>query len=132
MNLILTRKDYLESGIFGTLKNEAGELLAVTLEHSYPGTPGLPWLPKLPYGTYVCKRGQHQLHSGPIETFEITGVPGHSGILFHCGNREDASEGCVLLGLMREGDAILSSREAFRGFLAAQAGLDSFTVTVCG
>ncbi len=123
----LTRIFYGESGVFGTLAfgpMQASPLY--TLEHSY----GDEWQPKLPPGSYICRRGRHQLHSGPIETFEVTGVPGHTGILFHYGNTEDASEGCILLGTRREGDAVLNSRAAFREFMEVMFGLDEFTLEV--
>lgn len=134
MNLILKRTDYLPGGIFGVLLDEAGTLQAYTLEHAYQseGT----WQPKLPHGTYTCKRGQHALHSGPIETFEVTGVAGHSGILIHPGNTEEASEGCILVGSARTFNSdsrpmgLLESRAAFNRFLSLEAGQDEFILTV--
>ncbi len=136
MNLILKRNGFLPLGIFGDLRTETGDLLAVTLEHSYEEHIGADassetrWRPKLPAGIYTCKRGQHQLHSGPIETFEVTGVPGHSGILIHPGNTEAASEGCILVGDSRKDMTITGSRDAFQRFLNTQEGQDQFLLTV--
>lgn len=124
MNLKLIRKEFKDDGIFGVLITETGTVLAQTLEHSYDG------LPKLEPGNYTCVRGQHELHSGPIETFEITGVDGHKGILFHPGNTEADSEGCVLLGRSRQGDTIIHSREDFNAFLALQQNVRSFELVV--
>lgn len=126
----LTRTDYTPDGIFGTLTAQSGESWA-TLEHGYLQESEVPlYMPKLPNGTYTCKRGQHMLHSGPIETFEIENVPGHTGILLHPGNTENASEGCVLLGMHRVGDAITESRVAFGQLMNILSGLDEFNLTV--
>jgi hypothetical protein len=141
MNLKLTRFLSGSTGIFGKLLDDRGNPLMVTLEHAYPRVApddrhadgqAVVYDPKVPAGTYLCKRGHHQLHSGPIETFEVTGVPGHQGILFHCGNMQDASEGCVLLGMQRDAGMITHSRDAFTKFLGLQEGVDEFTLTVEG
>ncbi len=126
MDMQLFTVDCKETGISGDLAGEG--LLLVTLEHAYPDGRG--WAAKLPPGTYTCVRGQHQLHSGPIETFEVTGVPGHTGILFHIGNTQADSEGCILLGLRRGGDSIYESRKAFAQFMELQKDCDSFTLVV--
>lgn len=125
MDLKLIRKDCKEDGIFGVLLDEQGNQIAVTAEHAYNA------LPKLPQGVYTCKRGHHVLHSGPVETFEVLDVPGHSGILLHVGNYpQKDSDGCILLGEERVGDMITNSRETFEKFLQLQSGVDSFMLTV--
>lgn len=131
MNLILSRMRQRKSGCFGQLETENGTLICYTLEHAYPDRDL--WMPKVPVGTYPCIRGTHQLDHAPepFETFEITEVPGHSGILFHCGNMEDDSAGCVLLGLVQGPDKILQSRKAFNQFMKLQAGVNEFTLVVC-
>jgi hypothetical protein len=50
----------------------------------------------IPPGHYRCRRSVWQKTGTP--TFEITGVPGRSRILFHWGNTEENVEGCVYLG----------------------------------
>jgi hypothetical protein len=94
-------------------------------------------VPKIPTGTYECLRGVHQLaptaispKPQPFETFEITGVEGHSGLLFHTGNFSEDSRGCVLLSLGRNEKMLINSREGFERFMQAQAGCDNFTLTV--
>ena len=126
MNLLLKRIDFTPDGIFGELQDESGKALYSTLEHSYA------CMVKVPVGTYTCQRGTHQLdHSPkPFETFEIIDVPGHSGILFHVGNYNADSDGCVLLGLRREGSMLVGSRLAFDGFMGLQKGIDQFTLIV--
>lgn len=139
MNLTLKRNHFQANGIFGQLLNEKGEHVAFTLEHAYgsDAEPGI-WQPKVPAGAYACMRGEHQLHSGPIETFEVTGVTGHQGILIHPGNTEDSSEGCILVGIGRiftaEGQGqpsgLTQSRDAFKQFMDIQAGADEFQLVV--
>ncbi len=135
--MILSRHDYLPTGIFGTLfDNSLGSnFLLMTLEHSYfPASKFVPltFTPKVPPGVYVCKRGIHQLENAiPFETFEITGVPDHTGILFHCGNKNDDSKGCVLLGMARQDDlSILQSRLAFQKFMAQLEGVNQFELNI--
>lgn len=122
--MILTRSRFDSAGIFGELTQDDGTHVAYTLEHSYN------MKPKLPNGQFKCILGEHRLHSGPIETYEITGVPGHSGILFHPGNSEGDSEGCVLLGTAIAGDTLTQSKAAFESFIKLLAGAESFDLTV--
>ena len=130
MNLMLSRNQTGKDGVFGELTAETGMHVAVTLEHAFQDDRG-GYGPKLLPGTYTCVRGTHQLKRGPaFETFEITGVPSHSGILFHCGNCNDDSEGCVLLGKEIWHEMITKSRETFATFMALQAGADEFLLVV--
>ncbi len=74
----------------------------------------------------------HRLHgmTEDFETFEIRGVPGHTGILFHWGNYNQDSDGCVLLGSARNGDMIVNSREEFANFMELQKGINNFELVV--
>lgn len=137
MSLKLIRKKYLSCGIFGELIFEKNNFNLITLEHSYPvlaegeiNTSS--FAPKLPIGTYLCIRGKHQLdHSKvPFETFEVTKVPNHSGILFHVGNWNKNSDGCILVGLFPGPDCILRSHDAFEFLMLYMKGVDSFNLTV--
>lgn len=125
MRFVLTRKDFTPDGIFSELTDDRGKLSLVTLEHSFDNKP------KLYDGTFTCVRGIHQLdHGGPFETFEITGVQGHTGILFHIGNYNKDSDGCVLLGMDRNDTMIEHSAIAFSKFIALTEGLQTFTLVV--
>ena len=131
--MILTRYKACSEGIFGELSIGEDRHVACTLEHAYEAVDAdgvVHWSPKLPDGEYTCVFGDHMLHSGPIKTFEITGVPGHQGILFHSGNTEGDSEGCVLLGTTVQGNSILESKKALGVFLGIQLGLQQFSLTV--
>ena len=68
----------------------------------------LPWLDNkqdiscIPLGTYTCKRTiDRKMHSGKVipVTYEVTGVPDRSGILFHRGNTTQDTRGCILVGM---------------------------------
>lgn len=133
MNLSLKRRNYRPDGIFSALYDDSGKLIAVTLEHAY--CTDLYYEPKIPAGTFLCVRGTHSLHNGiPFETFEVTGVPGHTGLLFHAGNFDADSEGCILVGeaIAQKGSAemITNSRATLDKFLALQSGINQFTLTV--
>jgi Family of unknown function (DUF5675) len=124
-NMKLQRTRYTADGIFGWLLDSSGNGTAHTLEHSYD------LKPKLPAGTYKCVRGKHQLHGGiPFETFEVTGVAGHSGILFHVGNYNKDSDGCILLGAGTLPGMITNSRLAFALFMDSLRGINEFTLEV--
>jgi hypothetical protein len=133
MDLTLKRNDYTPEGIFSTLTDESGAVIAITLDHAYDSGHGDgSYQPKLRPGTYSCIRGTHRLHNmtHDFETFEITGVKGHTNILFHAGNFNKDSDGCVLLGNERHGDMIMNSKVTFSYFMSLQEGVDQFTLTV--
>ncbi|TSA53230.1 MAG: hypothetical protein D4R44_04045 [Actinobacteria bacterium] len=129
--MLLRRTHFNSDGILGVLLDAYNDQLAVTLEHSYEGKP------KLPAGVYQCQRGMHRLHTNPnqsFETFEVLKVPGHDGILFHAGNWQKDSDGCILLGRVctnsSEGCMITQSQVTFARFMEEMAGIDSFELTV--
>jgi hypothetical protein len=68
-------------------------------------------------------------------TFEIKGVPNFNGIpvtgvLFHWGNYDKDSEGCVLMGSSETPTMITNSRQTWADFMKDLDGIDSFTLTV--
>jgi hypothetical protein len=134
MNITLKRREFLSQGIFGDYFDETGKHVCVTLEHAYL-QPGGSYAPKLPKGVYLCVRGIHTLHDGvPFETFEITNVPGHSGMLIHKGNYNNDSDGCTLVG-QSEVDSngvemITNSRVTFANFMKLQTGISQFLLEV--
>ncbi len=132
MNLRLERRLYRADGIFSDLKDESGKVIAVTLEHSYDNKP------KIPNGTFTCKRGQHRLHgmTNAFTTFEITGIAGHDNLLFHWGNYNKDSDGCVLVGksvaFVAGSKMITQSRITFDQLMQSELSIDSFQLTVTG
>lgn len=134
MNITLKRREFLEQGIFGDYYDELGLHILVTLEHAYVQPDGT-YKPKLPMGEYECVRGTHSLHNGvPFETFEITNVPGHTGMLIHPGNYNNDSKGCTLVGEAEVDsngvEMITNSKKTFEGFMKLQTDVDTFKLTV--
>lgn len=129
MTLRLRRIEFREDGIFSELYDPNGKILAHTLEHSYD------LKPKLYDGTFTCVRGMHKLHNNvPFQTFMIAGVTGHTGILFHVGNWNADSDGCVLLGAgiaqSSKGQMVTGSITTFTEFMTLLQGLDQFELIV--
>lgn len=136
MDLFLKRKEFRKDGIFSELFDSNHVLIACTLEHAFTITHGEFFSPIIPNGEFVCVRGNHKLH-GMIEsfsTFEITGIVNHSNLLFHWGNYNKDSEGCILLGsrfsFNGSEEMIINSKLTFNNFLSIQENLDSFKLTV--
>lgn len=114
---------------YGVLLREDGVPFALTLER--------PWLDNqrsvscIPTGTYTAKR-----HVSPRfgETFWLQDVPGRSEILFHKGNIDDDSHGCILIGEqfnnVRSEPGITASKEGFAEFMATVRGLNEITVEI--
>jgi hypothetical protein len=136
MNLTLTRKLFRADGIFSELVDDQGKFVAMTLEHSY--SDGDFFRPKIPNGTFQCVRGIHQLHgmAEPFQTFEITGVVGHTDLLFHAGNFNQDSEGCILLGQTIADDGmaemVTNSKMTFAAFMDREKDVQEFMLSVVG
>lgn len=135
MDIRLTRKSAHLYGVIGEITPlNGGDVICVTLEHAYKDRDS--FSPKLAPGTYACKKGTHKLSNlNPFEAFEIQNVPRFqgapvSGILFHKGNYNNDSEGCVLLGSKIGTGCILDSSAAFEKFMSLQNQCDEFTVVV--
>jgi len=135
MNTIIYT-EYASDGIFGTLYlNDSDKKFCVLLGHAYESNLRT-YLPKVMPGVYKCVRGIH--HLGPkalkIETFEITGIVGHSGLLFHPGNWNKDSEGCTLLGQYvvgsRYGRMVGNSQATFKLFMQHFANINEFQLEV--
>jgi hypothetical protein len=81
-------------------------------------------------GTYLCKP-----YSGTFfkNVYILENVPGRSAILFHWGNLERDTDGCILIGLqagsMQDEPAIMQSRRAMEYFRKL-IGQNEFELTV--
>jgi hypothetical protein len=98
----------------------------------------------IPAGVYRCARTVYQKHG--FLTFEIMDVPGRSRILFHPGNTEEDTEGCVLVGgslgslVVKDEDsgkrerklAVLGSQVAFRRLMSYLDGEYEFELEITG
>ena len=114
-----------DDGCFSTLFWD-GLPFAVSAEHTFEDG-----RPVLENGEYWCTRSQY--HKGGYETFEIH-VKGHDRILFHIGNTEEDSRGCVLIGkafgIVRGKSAVVDSKGGFAEFMGLTAALSAFKMRV--
>ena len=87
--------------------------------------------PCIPTGTYACERVDSPRFG---DTFEIKDVPGRTHILFHGGNTEKHTLGCVLVGQyfgkLRGNRAVLNSGRTFVSFLSAMKYIYSFELEI--
>ena len=129
-DLSLVRVAVRFDGAFGVLLDR-GAPFAVSCEHTYGQGTTAP-IVKIPAGTYQCQRTYFA--GGGYDTYEVTGVPGHSRLLFHRGNTEVDSDGCILVGEyfgeIGGVPAVMLSQMAFTAFMHRMAGRDSFSLEV--
>ncbi len=126
----LVRLDSNDYATYGQLIDGEGRQLCVTLE--------LPWkgnahnVSSIPAGEYTAHRRMSPKRG--YEVFELDNVPDRSNIELHIGNLVTDSSGCILLGsafgLLGEKHGVIRSGEAFRAFMDAMRGVDSFTLVV--
>lgn len=138
MDLALVRSSARPDGIFSQVLTEADHEVCMTLEHAYEVDGS--WLPKIYPGSFECVRGLHRLHGmdHDFETFEVTGIVGHSKLLFHWGNLNKDSEGCILTGdAVAEyaagapfAEMITNSRVAFARLMDLQRDVGHFLLKV--
>ncbi len=116
----LVRLEKSDQGLIGVLRFD-GVVFCMTLE---------PDTTFLKQGSYHCQRFHGEKWT---DTFEIE-VPGHTAVLFHAGNVEADSKGCVLLGSTvgkLKGDrAVLNSGDTFKRFLEVTKDQEFFTLFV--
>lgn len=85
----------------------------------------------IPDGDYICKRVNSPKFGN---TFEVTQVPYRSHILFHKGNLEGDSQGCIILGEQFEPlngkNAVLASGKAFNEFIERTKDINEFKLSI--
>ena len=128
MKLTIKRVATGSQGTFGCLIHD-GIPFALTLEREWlDNQVGISCVPR---GTYTCKRVNSPRFKN---TFEVTDVEGRSHILFHKGNLDDDSHGCILVG-EQYGDlgansGILKSTEGFNSFMVLLDNVDEFELDI--
>ena len=118
-------------GCFGVLLVAGLPAGPVTLERTYPlsdSAPRGPQFVKIPPGRYHCVR-THFIR-GNYSTFEVTGVTGHSRLLFHVANEESDVDGCIGVGQRFSRFALRESRLGFAEFMQLMGGRQSFELVV--
>jgi hypothetical protein len=144
VNFQIVTQSRRPDGIFGELFKEDGEThFGFTLEHAFlvehqgEGLYDYPsWEPVIPRGkTFRCQRGWHTLDNGTrIESFEVTGIVGHFGVIFHPLNYNRQSKACIGLGddivPGEDGWWIKDSGIVFKAFMALQKGANEFFLDI--
>lgn len=85
----------------------------------------------IPTGEYICMRVNSPKFG---DTFEICNVPNRDHILFHRGNIDDDSHGCVLVGeqfgTLNGSPSIQASKEGYGEFMNKNTGLSVFGIKI--
>ena len=126
--MILKRVEHSDKCTRGVLIHD-DKIIAVTLEN--PWKDNSPNISCIPFGIYMCKRVTSPRFGN---TFEVANVEGRTHILFHSGNTEDDTRGCLLLGktfgsLYGE-PAVLDSKIALKDFLITTKEVDVFQLMI--
>jgi hypothetical protein len=136
--LILKRVSSDEDGTYGVLLlNE--RIIALTLEDSWKDNRRN--VSCIPEGSYLCRLTYSPKFG---KTYEVLDVPNRSNIIFHWGNTEKDTEGCILLGLipstliavdddtgkLERQPAVLNSKVAFSRFMKLMGGDDYIALTI--
>jgi len=140
MRLHLRRVAVSPDGTYGRLTSSRLDL--VTMEEEDRGNQQ--GESRIPAGEYTCRRTTYYRHN--IDTFEVCDVQGRSRILFHVGNTEEDTEGCILLGfdfgmldvideetgVQRLKLGVIDSQHAFRTFMRELQDINEFQLLIDG
>jgi hypothetical protein len=125
---IVRLEENFRYGTFGILKINK-EVFCVTLEP--PDILNEQNISSIPAQQYECRKYTSTRYGN---TFQVTGVPGRSDILFHPGNFKGNTRGCILLaqhfGKIKGDRAILNSGATFDNFMALMRNVNTFHLTI--
>ena len=129
MKVNIIRVHSSKAGTFGVLLLE-GMPIAVTGEQDWEDNKKN--VSCIPVGQYLCKRVNTPKHG---DTFEVTGVPGRSAILFHKGNLPlEHSQGCILVAEQFEPlddkPAVLASAKGYGEFMKKMKRENTFVLNI--
>lgn len=122
MNITVTREPSKQGSTIGSLAID-GVRLCYTLEDEVREVPSRPVAEWKVQNTTAIPRGRYAViinHSGRFDRLMplLVDVPGFSGVRIHSGNTAADTDGCILLGFLKEGNLLLNSRNAFNEFFA--------------
>ena len=129
--MIIGRIKDTEFGTFGVLFSN-GIPFALTLEPMWVNN--VRNYSCIPIGKYKCERFDSPKFG---DTFQIMDVPNRGNgeaIIFHKGNLDDDTRGCVLIGeqfgVLNSEPAILRSGDGFAEFMDKNKDVDEFDLTI--
>lgn len=116
MIINVKRKWYTEESTIGEMVIEGTDFKCYTLE-----------LPPHHDNTGCIATGEYILDLLPSHRFQrymptVLHVPGRTGILIHAGNFPKDTQGCILVGKLRQENAVVDSRAAFDDLMSRMAG----------
>ena len=125
---IIRLEENADHGTFGVMRIQK-QVFCVTLEPA--DLLNKANVSSIPAQQYWC----HRMVSPRFgETFEVQNVPGRTHILFHSGNTDDNTEGCILIaqhfGKIGKNRAILNSGETWTRFMNKMADFPGFHLTI--
>jgi hypothetical protein len=123
------KRNYVgDEGAFGSMHKNRGAPFAVTLERTFKPNNDVIILPS---HVYKCTKSRY--YKGGYPTYEIH-VDGHSRVLFHKGNKEAHSLGCILVAEFYHDfggmNGIGNSAGGFNEFMKLTEGVDEFILEV--
>ena len=118
------QRSFNDGVALGVIRDDTGRLFLTTFEDK-----------PIPAGTYEVRRMPPEANPKHGECFEVQKVPGRTDILFHSGNDENDSEGCILVGmgfrsLRGQRRGITGSLLAYARFMQFLSATDTFTLTI--
>jgi len=139
--LIIDRVITGSEGTFGVLSVKvAGEKTPFTLTLERQWLNNQRGISCIPAGKYICLRcntsPEYGFNDSPKfgDTFVVTDVEGRQYILFHKGNLDEDTHGCILIaeqfGSLHEDTAILSSRQGFGEFMSLLKDKNEFELVI--
>lgn len=128
MKLTLYRLRENKFGTFGVLCTDE-KAICPTLERTWQGNQKE--ISCIPAGNYKCSRHKSS-HFG--ECFIVLEVPGRSDILFHAGNWQTDSKGCIVLGMsfdiVTNQEGLSGGGNGFRRFMETLKGINDFDLVI--
>ena len=126
-----------DDGTFGVLLHERIPF-ALTVERQWlDNMPGVSCIPEGEYNVKRCLASPEYgfKHSPKFgNTFNVLSVPNRSKILFHKGNIDQDSHGCIIVGeqfgTLSDQPAVLASRQGFSEFLSLLKQHNEFELTI--
>ena len=125
---LIRLEENFQHGTFGILLIQA-QVFCVTLEPA--DLQNLQNKSSIPAQQYTCNRYSSSKYP---DTFQIMNVPERNCILFHSGNINEHTRGCIILGQyfgkLKNNRAVLNSGKTFDTFMKIMNNVDKFHLTI--
>lgn len=126
MKIVVERIEFTEKSTIGKLTID-GKFFCYTLEDKVRAIK-IPKVTAIPTGTY--KVSQTVSNRFKILMPLLNDVPNFEGVRMHPGNKNEDTEGCILVGYTKAADFIGDSRKAFKDLMARIKGIENITIEI--